>query len=62
IDALIAGTLNGAKALRIDNRCGTISTGKAADLLVLNKNPLKKIENIESVDMVIKRGKIFRKQ
>lgn len=61
IDAIIAATLNGAKALRIENKCGTISIGKVADLLVLNKNPLEKIENIETVDMVIKDGKIFRK-
>jgi hypothetical protein len=61
IDAIIAATLNGAKALRIENKYGTISIGKVADLLVLDKNPLDKIENIESADTVIKDGKIFRK-
>lgn len=61
VDAIIAATLNGAKALHIDNRYGTVSTNKIANLLILNKNPLNDIKNIESVDMVIKNGKIFKK-
>lgn len=61
IDAIIAGTLNGAKALHIDNSRGTISVGKIADILILDKNPLQDIENLESVDLVIKNGKIFKK-
>ncbi len=61
IDAIIAGTLNGAKVLNIDNSYGTISKHKIADLLVLDRNPLDSIENIRSVDMVIKNGKIFKK-
>lgn len=61
IDAIIAATLNGAKALHIDDRQGTVSTGKIADLLVVNKNPLQQIENIESIYLVIKNGRIFNK-
>lgn len=61
IDAIIAATLNGAKALHIKNTRGTISTGKIANLLVLNKNPLENIENINSVYLVIKNGVFFKK-
>jgi imidazolonepropionase-like amidohydrolase len=61
IDAIIAATLNGAKVLQIDNTRGTVSVGKIADLLILNKNPLENIENIELVYLVIKEGKIFKK-
>jgi imidazolonepropionase-like amidohydrolase len=61
IDALTAATLNGAKALHIDNTRGTVSIGKIADLVVLDKNPLQAIENIESVYGVIKAGKFFKK-
>ena len=60
IDAIIAGTLNGAKALRIDDKVGTVSLGKIANLVVIDKNPLENIENIESVFLVIKGGKIFK--
>lgn len=61
MDAIIAGTLNSAKALHIDNTRGTISKGKIADLLILNENPLKNIENIELVYLTIKDGKIFKR-
>ena len=60
VDAITAATLNGAKALHIDDKCGTVSINKAADLLLLYKNPLDDIGNINSVDMVIKDGKIFK--
>jgi len=60
IDAIIAGTLNGAKALRIDGTRGTVSTGKIANLLIVDKNPLQNIDNIESVYLVIKNGRLFR--
>ncbi|MEO6837538.1 MAG: amidohydrolase family protein [Ginsengibacter sp.] len=60
IDAIIAGTLNGAKAIRIDNKVGTVSVGKTANLLILNKNPLENIENVESVFLVIKNGKLVK--
>ncbi len=61
IDAIVAATLNSAKALHIDNTRGAISAGKTADLLVLDKNPLDNIDNIESVYLVIKSGEIFKK-
>src|SRR5215467_526756 len=44
IDALIAATKNGAEAIGIEKTRGTIEAGKTADLLVLNKNPVEKIE------------------
>jgi imidazolonepropionase-like amidohydrolase len=61
IDAIIAATLNGAKALHIADTHGTISPGKMADLLVLDKDPLTNINNIASVYLVIKRGLLFKK-
>lgn len=61
IDAIISATLNGAKALHIENTVGTISVGKKADLLVLDSNPLQNINNIESVYLVIKNGKVYKK-
>jgi amidohydrolase family protein len=60
IDAIIAATLNGAEALHINKMHGTISVDKIADILVLNKNPLLNIKNIESVYIVMKGGKLFK--
>jgi imidazolonepropionase-like amidohydrolase len=61
IDAIIAGTLHGAQALHIDNQYGTVETGKIADLLIVDKNPLENIDNIKSVNFVVKEGKIYKK-
>lgn len=61
IDALIAATKNGAEAIGIEKTHGTIEPGKVADLVVLQQNPLEKIENINSVYLVIKNGKIYKK-
>ncbi|MBN9350737.1 MAG: amidohydrolase family protein [Chitinophagaceae bacterium] len=60
IDAITAGTLHTAQLLKIDNKVGTVQSGKIADLLLLNKNPLEDIHNIESVIMVFKNGRIFK--
>ncbi len=61
IDAIVAATLNGAKALHLDDKIGTVSIGKIADLLVIDKNPLENIENVESVYLVVKNGRTFNK-
>lgn len=60
IDAIIAATLHGAEALHLNNKYGTIEPGKIADLLVVEKNPLEDIDNIRSVTLVMKEGKIFK--
>lgn len=59
IDALVAATCNGADALGLTDRLGTIEVGKDADLVVLDKNPLEDIDNVLSVHLVIKKGKIY---
>jgi imidazolonepropionase-like amidohydrolase len=57
---LIAATRNGALALGIESTTGTIEAGKTADLVVLNSNPLDDIDNVNSVYLVVKAGKIFK--
>ncbi len=61
-DALVAATKNGAEAIGILDLHGTIESGKVADLLILNKNPLDDINNIDSINFVIKAGRIYKKQ
>jgi hypothetical protein len=42
-----------------NNNKGTVTKGKAADLLLLDKNPLEKIENTRSIVGIIKAGKYY---
>ncbi len=57
MDAIIAGTKNSAELLGILNKVGTIETGKKADLLILEKSPLKDINNINEINKIYKQGK-----
>lgn len=55
-DVLKIATLNGAKILNIDHRSGTITTGKEADFVLLNANPLEDIHNSQDIHAVISNG------
>jgi imidazolonepropionase-like amidohydrolase len=57
--ALVSATRNGAMACRALNDYGTLATGKIADLLVLDANPLAAISNIRKVSLVMKEGRII---
>jgi imidazolonepropionase-like amidohydrolase len=48
-EALAMITLNPAKQLGIDNRVGSIDTGKDADLVLYDKNPLSQFAKVQKV-------------
>jgi imidazolonepropionase-like amidohydrolase len=56
VEAIHIATENGAKWLGEEGSVGTIATGKAADLVVINGNPAEKISDVEKVDTVFKDG------
>jgi imidazolonepropionase-like amidohydrolase len=58
IDALRAGTSVAAELLGIDHIAGTIETGKSADLVAVEGNPLENIENLRHIVFVMKEGKV----
>ena len=53
--ALLAATRNGGLVLGVDS-LGLIAPGKAADLVVLTKDPLADIRNTLAIDRVMSRG------
>jgi len=59
-DILQIATLNGAKAMRIDDQYGSIKKGKIADLIIFDKNPFEDYKNFLSQKIIIKNGKIFK--
>jgi len=56
LEILTAATGTSAKALRIDDRVGTVQAGKLADALVLNRDPLKDIGALRDIRHVFKGG------
>jgi imidazolonepropionase-like amidohydrolase len=56
--ALTAATLNNARALKMDGALGSIETGKLADLLLLDADPLSDIRNTRKIHAVIKGGRV----
>jgi hypothetical protein len=50
---------NNAQAYGIDKDYGTLALGKAADLLVLMKNPLENVLNMRAIEAVYIGGKKF---
>lgn len=63
MDTIVAATLNGAKALRVDDITGSLEAGKSADLLVIDGNPLDDIRaiSVDNMDMIMKEGLFVRK-
>jgi len=57
--ALKAATLNGARALGVSDRLGSIEPGKLADLFIVAGNPLQTIEDARNVRFVMKSGQLY---
>jgi imidazolonepropionase-like amidohydrolase len=56
VEAIHIATSNGAQYLGELDKIGTIAAGKQADLVVIDGDPSKKIEDIEKVETVFKDG------
>jgi adenine deaminase len=58
-EALRAATLHGAEYLGLDGDVGSLVSGKLADLVVLDGNPLEDIYQTEHVAMVMVNGRLY---
>ena len=57
MEALQSATRNAARFLRMDDSLGTVEPGKAADLVLLDANPMDDIRNVHRVHSVMLRGR-----
>lgn len=56
LQVITIATANGARLLQIDNNQGTLQTGKKANFIILDKNPLDDIRNTRTISAVYKDG------
>ena len=59
MDAIVAGTMSGARLLGWDKHLGSLTTGKWADIVAVPGDPLKDIKNLQKVVFVMKNGVIY---
>jgi len=57
--ALSTSVISGPKFFGLDKYYGSIEVGKVAHIIMLTENPLEDIENIGSIDMVLKGANIY---
>jgi len=55
-------TINNAKQFNLDGHLGSIEVGKKANLILLNQNPLKKVDAYNDISKVILHGNIYDRQ
>ena len=53
-------TANGAQALGILDKVGTIQAGKEANMVILASNPMVNISNTKKIEAVINEGKLVQ--
>lgn len=58
-EVIKASTINAAEGFGLENIIGSIAEGKKADLLVLNENPLERLNNLNSIKMTLKDGVVL---
>ncbi len=62
MEAIQSATSGAAKFLEIEDTHGTLTSGKQADIIAVEGNPLPNIRVLEKVDFVMKGGVVYKQQ
>ncbi|MBZ9730831.1 amidohydrolase family protein [Salegentibacter sp. JZCK2] len=54
--------VNGPEFLDLEDKYGSVKEGKVADLLLLEKNPLENLQNLQEITAVVKNGKVINRE
>ena len=60
LQAIQASTISNAELFGLSDKIGSITVGKAADIIAVDGNPLDNIKELEDVDFVVKGGIVYK--
>ncbi|SMO85793.1 amidohydrolase family protein [Gracilimonas mengyeensis] len=60
MEAIKSATVTAATVLGMEDQVGSVESGKYADLIATDKNPLEDVTTLESVSFVMKDGKVYK--
>ncbi|NJN77751.1 MAG: amidohydrolase family protein [Saprospiraceae bacterium] len=60
MSAIQSATMEAAKLMRIEDKLGSIETGKLADIIAVDDNPIENIETLMKVIFVMKDGVVYK--
>jgi imidazolonepropionase-like amidohydrolase len=59
LQTIQAATINAADHFGLSSEIGSIAAGKVADIIAVNGDPLSNVRELESVDFVMAKGKVY---
>jgi imidazolonepropionase-like amidohydrolase len=62
LQVLRSATVNGARAMRLERDLGVIDGGRLADLVILDADPLARVQNLSDAWRVVKGGRVYDPQ
>lgn len=62
LEAIKSATYWPAKFMGVEDKVGTISVGKQADIIGVKGDVLRYISLLQNIDLVIKKGKIYKNE
>ncbi len=60
IEAIKAALMTNATLLGMKAQIGSVETGKFADIIAVDENPIQNIKTLQAVSFVMKDGKVYK--